>query len=94
MLTSGKARVNGPLFVAAGLIRLGIVGATAGGGRGRQRSKSGSPASWVSWVKIALERPAAAGRGPGVPAAVPPGGEEPQTPKWMATIDRTARPPR
>jgi hypothetical protein len=89
MLTSRKARVNGPLFVAGWLIGLGIVGAivlaVAGAG---SASKSGSPASWVSWVKIAL----------GVLLLLvavrefrgrPRGGEEPQMPKWMATIDKT-----
>ena len=55
MLTSRKAKVNGPAFVLGWLIGLGIVGAIvlalAGAGGA---SKSGSPATWVSWVKIAL----------------------------------------
>jgi hypothetical protein len=92
MLTSRKARVNGPAFVLGWLIGLGIVGAivlslagTAGA------SKSGSPAAWVSWVEIAL----------GVLLLLvavrqfrsrPHGGEEAQMPKWMATIDKTSPP--
>jgi threonine/homoserine/homoserine lactone efflux protein len=51
-------------------------------------SQSGSPATWVSWVKIAL----------GVLLLLvavrefrgrPRGDEEPQMPKWMGTIDKT-----
>ena len=51
----------------------------------------GSPATWVSWVKIAL----------GVLLLLvalrqfrgrPHGDEQPQMPKWMATIDKTAPP--
>jgi hypothetical protein len=89
MLTSNKARVNGPVFVLGWLIGLGIVGAivlaVAGPG---DASKSGSPATWVSWVKIAL----------GVLLLLvavrqfrsrPHGDGEPQMPKWMATIDKT-----
>ena len=55
MLTSHKARVNGPAFVLGWLIGLGVVGvivlAVAGPGGA---SKSGSPAAWVGWLKIAL----------------------------------------
>jgi hypothetical protein len=89
MLTSRKARVNGPMFILGWLLGLGIVGAIvlALAGTG-SASKSGSPAAWVSWVKIAL----------GVLLLLvavrqfrsrPHGGEEPQMPKWMATIDNT-----
>jgi hypothetical protein len=89
MLTSRKARVNGPAFVLGWLIGLGIVGAIvlaiAGPGGA---SKSGAPATWVSWLKIAL----------GVLLLLvalrqfrgrPRGDEEPQMPKWMASIDKT-----
>jgi threonine/homoserine/homoserine lactone efflux protein len=92
MLTSRKAKVNGPVFVLGWLIGLGIVGAIvlslAGAGGA---SKSGSPATWVSWVKIAL----------GVLLLLvalrqfrgrPHGDEQPQMPKWMATIDKTTPP--
>ncbi len=89
MLTSRRAKLNGPAFVLGWLIGLGVVGgivlAVAGAG---SASKSGSPATWVSWVKIAL----------GVLLLLvavrefrsrPRGDEEPQMPKWMATIDNT-----
>jgi hypothetical protein len=89
MLTSRKARVNGPAFILGWLTGLGIIGvivlSLAGTGGA---SKSGSPAAWVSWVKIAL----------GVLLLLvaarqfrsrPHEGEEPQMPKWMASIDKT-----
>lgn len=89
MLTSEKARVNGPVFVLGWLVGLGIVGAivlaVAGPGGA---SKSGSPAPWVSWVKIVL----------GVLLLLiaarqfrsrPRGDEEPHMPTWMTTIDKT-----
>jgi hypothetical protein len=89
MLTSDRAKVNGPAFVLGWLIGLGIVGtivlAIAGPGGA---SKSGAPATWVSWLKIAL----------GVLLLLvavrqfrsrPRAGEEPVMPKWMATIDKT-----
>ena len=92
MLTSRKARVNGPAFILGWLIGLGIIGvivlSLAGTGGA---SKSGSPAAWVSWVKIAL----------GVLLLLvaarqfrsrPHGDEQPQMPKWMATIDKTTPP--
>jgi len=92
MLTSRKAKVNGPAFVLGWLIGLGIVGAivlSLSGSAGA--SKSGSPATWVSWVKIVL----------GVLVLLvaarqfrgrPHGDEQPQMPKWMATIDKTTPP--
>jgi threonine/homoserine/homoserine lactone efflux protein len=88
MLTSQKARVNGPLFVLGWLIGLGVVGAIVLAVAPPGASKSGSPATWVSWVKIVL----------GVLLLLvaarqfrsrPRDGEEPQMPKWMATIDKT-----
>jgi hypothetical protein len=89
MLTSHRARVNGPVFVLGWLTGLGIVGAIvlalAGAGGA---SKSGSPATWVSWVKVALGvllLLVAARQFRGRPR----GDEEPPMPKWMATIDNT-----
>jgi hypothetical protein len=90
MLTSNRAKVNGLAFVLGWLLGLGIVGAIflALAGTG-QASKSGAPATWVSWVKIGL----------GILLLLiavrqfrgrPHGGEEPQMPKWMATIDKTS----
>ena len=89
MLTSRRAKVNGPVFVLGWLLGLGVVGAIAlalAGAGGA--STSGSPAVWVSWVEIAL----------GVLLLLvaarqfrgrPHGEEQAQTPKWMATIDQT-----
>ena len=92
MLTSRKAKINGPAFILGWLIGLGIVGAIALSLAGTGgASKSGSPDTWVSWVKIAL----------GVLLLLvaarqfrsrPHGDEEPQMPKWMATIDNTTPP--
>jgi hypothetical protein len=92
MLTSRKAKVNGPAFILGWLLGLGIIGAIVlalAGPAGA--SKSGSPAAWVSWVKIAL----------GVLLLLvavrqfrsrPHGDEQAQMPKWMATIDQTTPP--
>jgi hypothetical protein len=89
MLSSRRAKVNGPAFVLGWLIGLGIVGVivlSLAGPAGA--SQSGSPAAWVSWVKIVL----------GVLLLLvafrqfrsrPRGGQEPPMPKWMATIDNT-----
>ena len=89
MLTSRKARVNGPAFVLGWLAGLGIVGAVvlalAGAGGA---SQSGSPATWVSWVKIVLGillLLVAARQFQGRPH----GDEQPQMPRWMATIENT-----
>jgi hypothetical protein len=53
MLTTPRARANGPAFVAGWLIGLGMVGAIvlliAGPA---SASQSGAPAAWVSWTKI------------------------------------------
>jgi hypothetical protein len=90
MLTGRRPRVNGPAFVLGWLVGLGVVGAivlAVAGPAGA--SKSGSPATWISWVKIVL----------GVLLLLVavrqfrgrPRGEEgegqPQMPKWMAKID-------
>ena len=89
MLTSRKAKVNGPMFILGWLLGLCIAGAVvlllAGSA---DASASGSPAAWVSWVKIAL------GALLLVVAALqfrsrPHGDEQAQMPKWMATIDKT-----
>jgi Sap, sulfolipid-1-addressing protein len=92
MLTSRRAKVNGPVFVLGWLLGLGVVGAivlSLAGPAGA--SQSGSPATWVSWVKIVL----------GVLLLLvaarqfrsrPHGDEQPHMPKWMATIDKTTPP--
>ncbi len=90
MLTSRKAKVNGPMFVLGWLLGLGVVGAIVlllAGPTGA--STSGSPADWLSWLKIVL----------GVLLLLvaarqfrsrPHGDEQAQMPKWMATIDNTS----
>ena len=89
MLTSARARVNGPAFVLGWLAGLGIVGAIVlvlAGPAGA--STSSGPATWVSWVKIVL----------GILLLLvavrqfrgrPHGGDQPHMPGWMATIDKT-----
>jgi hypothetical protein len=89
MLTSNRAKINGPAFVLGWLLGLGIVGAIfLALAETGQASKSGAPATWVSWVKIGL----------GILLLLvavrqfrgrPHGSDEPQMPTWMATIDKT-----
>jgi hypothetical protein len=89
MLTSRKAKINGPLFILGWLIGLGIIGAIVLALAGpADAGTSGSPATWVSWVKIVL----------GVLLLLvglrqfrgrPHGDEEAPMPKWMASIDKT-----
>src|SRR3984885_11950383 len=87
MLTTRRARVNGPLFVLGWLAGLAVVGAivlSVSGPAGA--SSSGSPATWVSWVKVVL----------GLLLLLlavrqfrgrPKEGEQAHLPKWMARID-------
>ena len=92
MLTSSRAKVNGLAFVLGWLLGLGVVGTIVLAFAGPAgASQSGSPATWVSWVKIAL----------GVLLLLvaarqfrsrPHGDEQPHMPKWMATIDKTTPP--
>jgi threonine/homoserine/homoserine lactone efflux protein len=87
MLTSRRARSNGPAFVIGWLIGLAVVGAivlSLAGPAGA--SKSGSPATWVSWVKVVLGAAL-------LLVAVrqfrgrPKDSDEAALPKWMASID-------
>jgi len=55
MLTTRRARSNGPAFLLGWLVGLGVVGAVvllladpAGASEGAQ------PATWVSWLKLVL----------------------------------------
>jgi threonine/homoserine/homoserine lactone efflux protein len=91
MLTSTKARTNGPAFIAGWLLGLGIIGAivlTVAGQTGAGSTGEGPAPTWESWLKIAL----------GVLLlwdavaefqARPRGEEQPKMPKWMATVDKT-----
>jgi hypothetical protein len=88
MLTTPRARSNGPAFVLGWLLGLGVVGAVvlalAGPGGA---SEEGQPATWVSWLKLAL------GLGLLLVAARqfrgrPHEGEAAPLPKWMGAIDR------
>lgn len=88
MLTTPRARANGPAFVLGWLLGLGVVGAVvlalAGSG---DASESGRPATWVSWLKLLL----------GVMLLVvavqqfwgrPHEAEQAPLPKWIGAIDR------
>jgi Sap, sulfolipid-1-addressing protein len=87
MLTSRRARVNGPLFVLGWLAGLAVVGTIVlcvAGPAGA--SSSGSPATWVSWVKVVL----------GLLLLLvaarqfrtrPKDGDQAALPKWMASVD-------
>lgn len=88
MLTSAKARVNGPVFVLGWLVGLAIVGAIVLAVAGSASAgKAGTPATWVGWLKVVL----------GVlllRAGVkqfrgrPKEGESPAMPKWLAAVER------
>jgi len=93
MLTTRRARTNGPAFILGWLVGLGLVGlglvgaavlALAGPGGA---SEEGQPATWVSWLKLLLGLLL-------LLVAVrqfrgrPHGGEEAPLPKWMGAIDR------
>jgi hypothetical protein len=88
MLTTPRARANGPAFALGWLLGLGVVGAVvlalAGPGGA---SEEGQPATWVSWLKVVL----------GVLLLLvavrqfrgrPHQGEAAPLPKWMGSIDR------
>lgn len=92
MLVSARGRANGPAFLAgwiAGIAGLGavvLVAASAIGG-----SDDGQPASWVSWLKLALGLALLhlaykqwRGR--------PRDGAEATTPKWMDAVDHFSPP--
>jgi hypothetical protein len=88
MLTTARARADGPAFLLGWLVGLGIVGAIvlalAGPGGA---SEEGQPAAWVSWLKLLL------GLGLVLVAVRqfrgrPRGDEEAPLPKWMGAIDR------
>jgi Sap, sulfolipid-1-addressing protein len=88
MLTTPRARANGPAFVLGWLVGLGAVGAIvlalAGPGGA---SEQGQPVTWVSWLKLVLGLLlvlVAARQFRGRPR----GDEEAPLPRWMGAIDR------
>ena len=55
MLTTPRARVNGPAFILGWLLGLGVIGAIVLAiADPAKASNSGAPATWVSWLKIVL----------------------------------------
>lgn len=88
MLTSARARLNGPAFVLGWLAGLAVLGAILLAiAKPADASSSGTPATWVSWLKIVL----------GVLLLLlaarqfrsrPRDGEQAVLPKWMGAIDK------
>ena len=86
MLVTPRARANGPAFVVGWLLGLSIVGAIVLLVSPSGTSDGGSPATWVSTLKLVLGAllvlmAAKQWRGR------PHGDEEAATPKWMGAID-------
>jgi Sap, sulfolipid-1-addressing protein len=87
LLTSQQARVNGPAFVLGWLVGLALIGAIVLSiAKPAEASSSGGPATWVSWLKIAL----------GLLLLLvawrqfrsrPRGAEQAGLPQWMGAID-------
>lgn len=89
MLGTQRARSNGPAFILGWLIGLSVVGVIVlFVSSGADASESGSPAQWVSILKLALGAIlllVAARQWRGRPHE---GDADPPLPKWMQTIDR------
>ena len=88
MLTTPRARSNGPAFVLGWLLGLGVVGAVVLVVVGPSAAgSSGQRTTWVSWVMIVLGVLLLMGavRRLGGRAR---GGEEVPLPTWMGAIDR------
>jgi len=88
MLVTAKGRANGTLFAVGWLAGLAVLGAVvlllAGPA---DASEGGEPAAWTGWLKLLLGVGAlllAARQWRGRPAE----GAEPETPRWMASLDR------
>jgi threonine/homoserine/homoserine lactone efflux protein len=87
MLSTRRARVNGPMFVLGWIVGLGVVGTivlVAAGGA--DASGDAEPATWVGVLEIVLGlllALVAVRQWRGRPRA----GEEAGLPKWMRTID-------
>jgi threonine/homoserine/homoserine lactone efflux protein len=87
MLSTPRARSNGPAFIAGWIVGLAGVGTIVLlVSSGADASEHGQPADWVSVVKLILGAGlllVALKQWRGRPAA----GEEAPLPKWMSTID-------
>jgi Sap, sulfolipid-1-addressing protein len=87
MLTTPRARVNGPAFILGWLLGLGVIGAIVLAiADPAKASNSGAPATWLSWLKVVL----------GVLLLLvavrqfrgrPHDQEQAAMPKWMGSID-------
>jgi len=87
MLATPKGRLNGPAFLAGWIVGLAVLGTIVLiAASGASASKHGTPATWVSILKIVL----------GVLLVLlavkqwrgrPRGDAAPELPKWMKTID-------
>jgi threonine/homoserine/homoserine lactone efflux protein len=92
MLTTRRARSNGLAFVIGWLAGLAVVGAIVlSVADPAEASKSGDPATWVSWLKIALGAALLLVAGLQFRGR-PKDGDQAALPKWMASID-TMKPP-
>ena len=93
MLFSGRAKVNGPMFLAGWVVALAVVSGAAylisDAGGVSTDSAAADGVSWAQLVFGVLFLLLAARSWRNRPAP----GTEPQTPKWMAGIERS-RPPR
>jgi hypothetical protein len=92
MLTTPRARFNGPAFIIGWLAGLAVVGAIILSVSGpADASSSGEPATWVSWLKVALGL-LLLGLCVREFRARPKEGEQAALPKWMSTIDKIKPP--
>src|SRR4051812_36117244 len=87
MLTTPRARVNGPSFLFGWVAGLAVAGALLLALAGpANASDGGEPATWVSWLKLALGLLlllVAVRQWRGRPRS----GEEAPAPKWMRALD-------
>ena len=87
MLVTPRAGSNGPAFILGWLLGLTIVGVLMLGLAGPAANDDGDPASWVSWLKLALGAALLLLLAAKQWRGRPHGDEEPPAPKWMGAID-------
>jgi threonine/homoserine/homoserine lactone efflux protein len=88
MLATPRGRINGPAFLGGWLLGLAVVGTVVlvASNGADATDGDGTPATWVSWLKIVLGLlllAVAVKQWRGRPAA----GQEAALPKWMRAID-------